>query len=170
MDDPPTAPSHRAAALADAGFAARLFRVNAVILVLGLWLVSIAPATLGGALTPVLLVGDSMQPELTSGAIVVVRSEPTYDAGDVIAYRSPDGGLVVHRIVALAGDGYVVQGDALSQPDRWHPDDAAVIGRVVSRLGWLAPVLQVTKRPAALLAVIATVTVVASRGRRRVEA
>lgn len=60
--------------------------------------------------------GTSMVPSLLPGDFVVgVRGKPA--AGDVVVFESPNGRLVVHRVVRV-GDGWVLtKGDNCEIPD-----------------------------------------------------
>lgn len=76
--------------------------------------------------------GTSMEPGVHAGDLIVVRRQSGYDAGDVVAYRSPDLGTVLHRIVDIEGAGagrrYVMQGDNNDFIDAVQPTDEMVIG------------------------------------------
>ncbi len=63
-----------------------------------------------------------------------MRSTGSYEVGDLITYRVPEGDIgagsqVIHRIIGGNGvDGYVTQGDNKPNADRWHPTDSDVVG------------------------------------------
>ena len=76
--------------------------------------------------------GSSMAPFVRSGD--VLRLAPLVAPacrGDVVAFPRPDGRMVVHRVVAAAGDRLLTRGDAVPQADGWIAA-AALAGRVVS--------------------------------------
>lgn len=93
------------------------------------------PASLGGDVSFVFVKGTSMQPTLYEGDLAVVRAQSSYDAGDIVTFRVPEGdagegAIVIHRIVGRDPDGtYTVQGDNKESPDRWHPGQSDVVGR-----------------------------------------
>lgn len=99
------------------------------------------------ALSPfsvVVVAGESMEPVLHGGDVVLLRERAAYAAGDVVAYRVPSGepgaGLVViHRVVGgSAAEGFITRGDNETGRDPWRPGPADVLGRralVVPRLG-----------------------------------
>jgi signal peptidase I len=82
----------------------------------------------------VIVSGESMEPALEAGDLVVTVRRRGYDVGDVIAYRIPDGEpgagvLVIHRIVGgSAGAGYITQGDNREGRDPWRPRPHDVVG------------------------------------------
>ncbi|MBI5714926.1 MAG: S24/S26 family peptidase [Chloroflexi bacterium] len=74
-----------------------------LILTVGLWWF-FAPAQFGGQTTYLIINGNSMSPLLQSGDLVIVRANSFYQIGDVVAYRHPDVGAIIHRIVERDGD------------------------------------------------------------------
>ena len=86
----------------------------------------------------------SMEPVLKPGDLVIVRKAclDSIGVGDIVAYRSPENGVVVvHRVVAVDGDALVTKGDANSEPDPFRVTGDMVLGKVVARvplLGYLA--------------------------------
>lgn len=146
---------------------------------LGLLVAAVLAAVVGlctaGSLAVVTTHGISMEPRMSQGDLVVVRAAGSYAAGDVVAYRSALlDSVVLHRIVGIAGDGFVVRGDNNSWDDAERPSDAEVIGKELLHLPrggiWLQrltapPVLAA----AGFLLVIAGGTVTRTRAGRRKE-
>ena len=124
--------------------------------VFGGWFFTFRPQVFGGPAQYVVVAGTSMAPTFKSGDVVVVRSHPTYHAGEVIAYRIPKGapaagGRIIHRIVGGSGaSGYVMKGDSRKTADLWHPRDADVIGSVSLRLPQAARVALFLRSPLVL--------------------
>src|ERR687892_63615 len=91
------------------------------------WFVFLGPQFLGGPIAYVLVSGESMEPTLIHNDFVIARRQDTYQTGDVVVYRIPEGetgagGLVIHRIIGgSAEDGYILQGDNRTTPDLWRP-------------------------------------------------
>ncbi len=124
------------------------------------------PQSLGGQVAYVMVSGTSMEPGMHDGDLVVVRSQRTYEVGDTVAYRIPEGDagaghLVIHRIVGGDGrTGYITQGDNRDGTDIWRPGDGDVVGAQwlhVPRVGGAVPWL---RAPLPLAAGAAVVTVV----------
>src|SRR3954469_17100440 len=70
------------------------------------------PSGLGGGTTYVSTHGISMEPRFHTGDLAILRSAPSYAVGDVVAYRSVSlKTVVMHRIVDMDGDRFVIQGD-----------------------------------------------------------
>lgn len=81
--------------------------------------------------------GASMLPLLRNGDVVTVTPAAPTDirVGDVICYESVPGALMIHRVVARAGDHLVAKGDALGSVE--SVSRARVLGKitVVERSG-----------------------------------
>jgi signal peptidase I len=97
------------------------------------WLQEILDAVLSrGAPVRFQARGFSMYPLIRNLDVVTVSPLPrrSLRAGDVIAFRQPaNGALVLHRILRVEHDGFLVRGDNLPAPDGLVPA-AAVIGLV----------------------------------------
>ena len=82
--------------------------------------------------------GNSMEPGIAAGDLVVVRDRERYVEGDVVAYKSDDIGTVLHRIVDVEltpnGPRFVLQGDNNDFLDGDRPDADAIIGESVLHL------------------------------------
>jgi signal peptidase I len=104
-----------------------------VVLMLGiaalLW-----PASLGGKVDYVMVSGESMEPGMHTGDLVVVRDTDDYEPGDAVAFRIDEGevgagSIVIHRVVSdEGGEGSTMQGDNRDSIDPWKPQEADVVG------------------------------------------
>jgi signal peptidase len=117
---------------------------SAAILMLTLvaW-VAFAPTQLGGQASYVIVNGNSMEPGFHRGDLAIVRRASSYQVGDIVTYRHPDIGPVVHRIIGRDGQKYVFKGDHNSFIDGYEPSESELIGKLwihIPGLGsWLAP-------------------------------
>lgn len=104
--------------------------LSALILVLmaALWL-TFAPVQFGGQASYIMIAGASMEPSLHYGDLVVAREEMTYGVGDVVTYRHPKIGPVIHRIIERTGDTYTFKGDNNDWIDSYEPTSAELIGK-----------------------------------------
>src|SRR3954464_5329130 len=88
------------------------------------------PLTLGGGTTYVSTHGISMKPRFHTGDPAILRSARSYAVGDVVAYRSVSlDTVVMHRVVAMDGDRFVIQGDNNDWLDEDHPAQDKVLGK-----------------------------------------
>jgi len=104
--------------------------LSALILVLmaALWL-TFAPVQFGGQASYIMIAGASMEPRLHYGDLVVAREEITYEVGDVVTYRHPKIGPVIHRIIERTGDTYTFKGDNNDWIDSYEPTSSELSGK-----------------------------------------
>lgn len=114
-----------------------------MVLVALAWII-FAPTQAGGRSRYVIVSGNSMEPRFHRGDLVLVRESDTYRIGDVVTYRHPDIGPVIHRIIARDGARYVFQGDNNDWIDRYQPVAGELLGkewirvpRVGTFLAWI---------------------------------
>jgi len=98
-----------------------------VVLTGAAWL-AMAPSQLGGPVTYALITGNSMEPALNSGDLVLVRAVGDYRMGDIVAYRHPNVGVVIHRIASRDGQRFVLKGDNNTWDDGHEPTASELIG------------------------------------------
>jgi signal peptidase I len=145
-----------------------------IILLAVVWTFTFRPQRLGGPVAYVMIEGVSMLPTFHSGDLVIVRRGDTYEPGQVVAYRVPQGEfgagvVIVHRIVGGSSqDGFLLQGDNNPDPDEWRPTDRDIMGSVwlvAPRLGAALSFLH-APLPLASLATGAAVAIVLTTGAR----
>jgi len=104
--------------------------LSALILVLmaALWF-TFAPVQFGGQSSYIMIAGASMEPSLHYGDLVVAQEKRTYDVGDVVTYRHPTIGPVIHRIIDRTGDTYQFKGDNNDWIDSYEPKSSELIGK-----------------------------------------
>lgn len=130
----------------------RLLRLAAV-LVFAVWFLALRPQILGGPAGWILVAGESMEPSIPAGTLVVVMRQSEYRIGEVVAYRVPDadpgaGDNVIHRIVGgTAEAGFVMRGDNTNGPDIWRPRPADVVGAAWLVVRGAAPTLLFLRSP-----------------------
>ncbi|HEV7189192.1 MAG TPA: signal peptidase I [Blastococcus sp.] len=115
--------------------AAKAARISALaaLLLAAVWL--FWPSGLGGGTVYVATHGISMQPRFHTGDLAILRPAAQYRVGDVVAYRSVTlKTTVMHRIVAMDGDRFVIQGDNNSWLDPDHPGSDLVLGKLWLRI------------------------------------
>jgi signal peptidase I len=94
---------------------------------LGWW--QLGPTALGGRNAYVVTDGISMWPTIKGESLVVVRREPSYHVGEIVAYHNAElHRVVLHRIVAMDGNDYVFKGDNNSYRDADDVSKSQLIG------------------------------------------
>jgi signal peptidase I len=120
-------------------------------LVAGWWALLRPSGLADGPVTMLAVRGTSMEPVMHTGDMVLLYDTAPYDVGDVIAYRVPEGGNVIHRVTDVEPDGgYVTIGDNRTTLDPWRPTDGDVLGRQVALLPQAATHLARAAEPFAL--------------------
>lgn len=106
-----------------------------LLLILVVWAVTLRPTQLGGPATFIVVSGDSMEPTLHSGDLVILRAQDSYDIGDIATFAVPEGepgagALIIHRLIGVEGDAWVPQGDNRDREDEWRPTDDDIKGEL----------------------------------------
>jgi signal peptidase I len=120
------------------------------------WVV-FAPTRFGGQAAYVIVAGISMEPNFHRGDLAILRVANDYAIGDVVTYRHPTIGPVIHRIIKREGDQFIFKGDNNSWTDEYHPTQAELIGKLWIHLpaaGALVEQLRIPRNMAALVAVM----------------
>ena len=63
---------------------------------------------------PYITMSGSMEPEIMTGSVCFVNTKANYEdiqKGDIIAYETPIGGLVTHRVTEVTSEGLETKGD-----------------------------------------------------------
>jgi signal peptidase len=111
--------------------------VAALVAAIG-WILWLRPTSLGGPASYVFVSGESMEPTHHNADLIVARRTSSYETGEVIVYRVPEGetgagALVIHRIIGSDAQGLITQGDNRGHADLWRPAPEDVVGEV-----WIA--------------------------------
>lgn len=137
------------------------------------WLLFLHPQSLYGRAAYVVVSGESMEPTMYTGDLVVVNRQDSYETGDVVVYAVPAGEvgagqLIVHRIVGGSGEaGFVIRGDNRDTADQWKPTAGELIGKQLVHVPAAGRWLGVVRSPLVVgttVAVIAMMAVASSGG------
>lgn len=110
-------------------------------LLAALWF-TFAPVQFGGQSSYIMIAGASMEPSLHYGDLVVAHEEQIYEVGDVVTYRHPIIGPVIHRIIERTGDTYTFKGDNNDWIDSYEPTSAELIGKSWIHIPGAATIIQ----------------------------
>jgi signal peptidase I len=112
------------------------------------------PLPLRGGTTYVTTHGVSMEPRFHTGDLAILRSADSYAVGDVVAYRSESlNTVVMHRIVDMDGNRFVIQGDNNDWLDPDQPTSDLVLGKLWLRVPQGGKVLGALRSPVGLVIV-----------------
>jgi signal peptidase I len=93
------------------------------------WLM-LAPPQLGGHTSYVIINGNSMEPGMERGDLALVRPADRYRPGDIVTYRHPEIGHVIHRIVDEQGGRFTLKGDNNDFLDSYRPTSDEIVGEL----------------------------------------
>ena len=125
----------------------------------GLWLLYLAPSTLGGPVSLVWVSGTSMEPTLHTGDLSILYRQHHYEVGDVVAFDIPEGGVVIHRIVRVEPGGYQFRGDNRDSDDPWTLDEGPIRGRQLLAVPRAAELMGVLGQPAVMAGMVVVLIV-----------
>jgi signal peptidase I len=138
----------------------------------GLFWLNFAPTRLGGDSIYVVTSGISMEPRFHTGDLAILRPASSYEVGEIVGYRSPHLGIVMHRIIGKKGGDFLMKGDNNNFVDEYHPAPSDVVGRLwlhVPKVGHLinSQRNRETSVAVAAVAMAGVIGVPAERERRR---
>jgi signal peptidase I len=110
--------------------------------------VLLAPTQLGGAVTYVIVDGNSMEPAFHLGDLVLVRAQASYQPGDAVTYQNAElGRYVFHRIMSMNLGRFVLQGDNNSWLDTYQPSQDEIIGKLWVHIPKLGRAIEWVRTP-----------------------
>lgn len=131
----------------------------------GWWL--LGPFQLGGPTGFAIVNGNSMEPRLERGDLVLVRKRSSYEVGDVVLYEAHTGNLrVLHRIVSVKNGHFVTKGDNNDFIDPISPPPSDVIGQLWVAVPGAGKAVIWAKQPVNLAIVLVLLTFVGFAGGR----
>lgn len=96
----------------------------------GVFWINFAPTRLGGDSIYVVTSGISMEPRFHTGDLAVLRPAGSYQIGEIVGYKSPRIGIVLHRIIGEKRGQFLMKGDNNNFVDEYHPAPSDVVGRL----------------------------------------
>src|SRR5487761_2311408 len=96
----------------------------------GMFWINFSPPRLGGDSVYVVTSGISMEPRFHTGDLAILRPSGTYKVGEIVGYRSPVLGIVMHRIIRESNGHFFMKGDNNNFVDSYHPTPSDVVGRL----------------------------------------
>ena len=109
---------------------------------------------------PFVVESGSMQPTIQVGSLSFVNKNIKYNdikENDIIAFKSPNGAKVTHRVIKITTEGFETKGDSNNKSDGISTTESNYIGKNVfsiPRLGILVKSIQTTKGRIVLVTII----------------
>ena len=141
---------------------AKLATTLSLVLFGAIWVV-VAPLQFGGQAAYVIVNGNSMEPLYHRGDLVIIRAQADYQVGDIVTYRHPDIGPVIHRIIGRDVERFIFKGDHNDFIDPYRPIRSELIGTSWIYLPSAGTILTQLRMPLnmAILAAVAGVIIMA---------
>ena len=102
-------------------------------------------------LRSIVVLTGSMEPNLPTGSIVLIKKDYGYFEGDVISFKNKSGVVVTHRVVEKIAkpDGFFfrVKGDANKSPDSDVVSESSIVGKKVFYIPYIGYISGLTKTP-----------------------
>lgn len=109
-------------------------------------LLSLILVTASGHKTLSLVVSGSMEPEIMTGAYVILQDVEQANIGDIVTYNHPNGVTIIHRIIdekVIDGENcFILKGDNMRRRDSTTPKTSEVKQTLVKAFNWTAPFVQ----------------------------
>ena len=112
------------------------------------------PTSLGGDTTIMMVQGQSMFPTILPGSLVVAKVAPEYHIGDIVAYEQREdyaSKIIVHRIIDVTNEGFVIKGDNNPNKDVGYPKEDAILGTVMFATPYVGDALGLFRNPFVLV-------------------
>ncbi|PKO04563.1 MAG: signal peptidase I [Chloroflexi bacterium HGW-Chloroflexi-3] len=130
--------------------------IFAIIAFISFW-VTFAPRQIGGKVSYIIIRGSSMEPAYHQGDLVLLRERQTYLINDIAAYRHPDIGLVIHRLVNDDGTHFTFKGDNNTWLDDYSPTQDEIIGKEWLYFSGVGKIVEFLQTPWGLLILIGVI-------------
>ncbi len=98
------------------------------------------------------VLSGSMEPEFSTGDMIVVKETEDFDIYDIVVYKSGSS-LVVHRIVGIGAEKVVTKGDANNTEDE-PITRVDVLGKVIFHIPYLGTVISFLKTPVGTISLV----------------
>ena len=99
------------------------------------------------------VLSGSMEPEIKTGSIIVVKPTGQYRIGDIITFNSAESDIpsITHRIVEMKVIGgapvYITKGDANNAPDTREIKEIDIVGKVLVDIPYIGFVVDFARKP-----------------------
>jgi signal peptidase I len=89
-----------------------------------------------------------MEPGFHRGDLVIVQTASNYGVGDIVTYNdSKLGANVIHRIIKVEQDYFILKGDNNSWIDAYHPTRAEIVGKLWIHIPKLGKTMEWLRTP-----------------------
>ena len=112
-----------------------------------------------------------MYPTILPGSIVITKTAAPYQIDDIVSFTLKEGEIqriVVHRIIDVTEDGFIIKGDNNPSKDPGFPTEDDIRGKVVYVVPYVGELLALLRNPIVLFgAAVVTILIQAEQKRRK---
>lgn len=76
--------------------------------------------------------GNSMDPIIPQGNLIIIKKLDKYDKGQIITYVNDEDIVVTHRVIDYYNNKYITKGDSNNFVDGYHVDYNDIYGKVIT--------------------------------------
>ena len=131
----------------------RLIKIISIVILIP-FVIYFWPASFGGDTTIMMVQGQSMLPTILPGSLVVAKEAPEYQIDDIVAYEQKERGaskVIVHRIIDVHEQGFIIQGDNNPRKDVGYPAEDVILGKVLFSTPYVGDILSMFREPVVLI-------------------
>ena len=127
------------------------------------------PSFLGGDTEFIIVNGESMLPTIPSGSLAIAKKAQTYEIGDIATYKDESNNrLVIHRIMAQEGNGFIFKGDNNNAKDAGIVTPDQIRGEAIFVTPYVGYISYYLKNPVIMsLTILASIAVMFSRKEKK---
>jgi len=108
------------------------------------------PTSYGGDTEFLIVNGNSMLPTIQGGSLVITKKQPAYQIDDIVSFTQKEGGakkIIVHRIIGIAEQGFVIKGDNNPKKDSGFPTNEDIKGKVIFATPYFGELMLILRSP-----------------------
>jgi len=131
----------------------RLIKIISIVILIP-FVIYFWPASFGGDTTIMMVQGQSMLPTILPGSLVVAKEAPEYQIDDIVAYEQKERGyskVIVHRIIDVHEQGFIIQGDNNPRKDVGYPTEDVILGKVLFSTPYVGDIIGMFREPIVLV-------------------
>ena len=116
---------------------------------------------------PYIVLSGSMEPTIKKGSLSFINTHKHYsevENGDIIAYISPNGEKVTHRVIRITEEGFETKGDKNNVSDGFLTNKETYIGKNIFSIPGVGYAMQIIQTPRGRIVLIVTIMVILTAG------
>ena len=128
------------------------------------------PSALGGTAEFLIVQGNSMLPTILPGSLVITKQAESYHIDEIVAYDEGEDfrhKIVVHRILDITDDGFLIKGDNNPKKDLGFPNQDQILGKVIFSTPYVGDTIGMLRNPIVLIIAAGVIAVIQNQNKNR---